>query len=624
MRSLLNTKGSMWRKWDLHIHSPESVLHNEYSGQWDLFLETLESLSDVSVIGITDYFSIEGFKKITKYRDEGRVPNIDLIIPNIELRLDKTTYRGKPINIHILFDPAISPEDIENSFLRELEFTYKDVPYKCIERDLIQLGENFLKESYSEEKALKLGMTQFKVSIEMINKVLEKYKTKFHNKYLIGVPNSNVDGNSGLRDNSFLAVRRKIYHFSHFIFSSNPKDREFFLGIIDKEKTIEQCGKVMPCIHGSDAHSFKKIGKPDNDRYTWIKAEPTFEGLKQIIFEPKNRVVIQPHNPDQKNDYDVISSIKFQTDNNSFSNREIQLNPGLNTIIGGKSSGKSLLLYKIAQSISKNEIKIREKEELWIPPYTNTFIEDVQFEVKWRNGSTTSNNSEEQIGKVTYIPQMYINALSEDTANDVLQDKIKSILLQIPENKKFFDEKTEELNQNKRKKTEQITNLFEYLDKKNILLSEIENIGNEHSIQIEINKLEIEIKEKLTLSELSEEEERAIEGKEELKSKFKSDLESVKTKGSNIQNTSKKLEVIYDEVNESIKKIDSKEENEVVILEKLRQDISEAFVEAQLNIQTRVSRLEGIKEEVEGKLAQLQELLNPLIQKAKIEKKYNN
>lgn len=58
MNTLLNTRGSTWRKWDLHIHSPESVLHSEFSSDWDSYIKALENLTDISVIGITDYFSV--------------------------------------------------------------------------------------------------------------------------------------------------------------------------------------------------------------------------------------------------------------------------------------------------------------------------------------------------------------------------------------------------------------------------------------------------------------------------------------------------------------------------------------------------------------------------------------
>lgn len=36
----------------------------------------------------------------------------------------------------------------------------------------------------------------------------------------------------------------------------------------------------MPCIHGCDAHGNEKVFSPDADRFCWVKADPTFEGLK--------------------------------------------------------------------------------------------------------------------------------------------------------------------------------------------------------------------------------------------------------------------------------------------------------------------------------------------------------
>ena len=136
----------------------------------------------------------------------------------------------------------------------------------------------------------------------------------------------------------------------------------------------------------------------------------------------------------------MIESIKF-TDSDQFTNTEIKLNPGLNAVIGGNLLGNLLLLYKIAQAISDFEIGTREKEELWKNPYKGTFIEEVNLQVKWRNGEYSSVNTSDVVGKVTYIPQMYINSLSEDTANDVLQRKIREILLQDVETRVFWDSK---------------------------------------------------------------------------------------------------------------------------------------------------------------------------------------
>ena len=44
--------------------------------------------------------------------------------------------------------------------------------------------------------------------------------------------------------------------------------------------------KNVTKIQCSDARSLLQIGT----HYSWIKADPTFDGLKQIIFEPNERI----------------------------------------------------------------------------------------------------------------------------------------------------------------------------------------------------------------------------------------------------------------------------------------------------------------------------------------------
>lgn len=31
-------RGSEWRKWDLHVHTPASGMANQYNGDWDQFV----------------------------------------------------------------------------------------------------------------------------------------------------------------------------------------------------------------------------------------------------------------------------------------------------------------------------------------------------------------------------------------------------------------------------------------------------------------------------------------------------------------------------------------------------------------------------------------------------------
>src|SRR3990167_340977 len=61
-------RGSEWRKWDLHVHTPASLVHH-YGGNddvaWESFISDLENLpTEFSVIGINDYLFIDGYKKV--------------------------------------------------------------------------------------------------------------------------------------------------------------------------------------------------------------------------------------------------------------------------------------------------------------------------------------------------------------------------------------------------------------------------------------------------------------------------------------------------------------------------------------------------------------------------------
>jgi hypothetical protein len=66
------SRGSEWHKWDLHIHSPLSGLNNQFpyneSPDWEAYISVLESLGDIPAIGITDYFAIDGYKKVREFK----------------------------------------------------------------------------------------------------------------------------------------------------------------------------------------------------------------------------------------------------------------------------------------------------------------------------------------------------------------------------------------------------------------------------------------------------------------------------------------------------------------------------------------------------------------------------
>jgi hypothetical protein len=83
-------------------------------------------------------------------------------------------------------------------------------------------------------------------------------------------------------------------------------------------------------------------------RFCWIKADPTFEGLKQVLYEPVERVFIGDHPPQLKNDYQIIDTIQITQAAGWFELVAIPLNRDLVAIIGPRGSGKSALAEIIA------------------------------------------------------------------------------------------------------------------------------------------------------------------------------------------------------------------------------------------------------------------------------------
>ena len=118
-------RGSEWRRWDLHMHTPGTQKNDQYKGnnieeKWENFYRSIEDyigngsdpLKNIAVVGITDYLSIDNYMKVIK---DGRFPkSIKMILPNVEMRMAPLA-KQTPVNIHCLFDPAIANQ-LESRF----------------------------------------------------------------------------------------------------------------------------------------------------------------------------------------------------------------------------------------------------------------------------------------------------------------------------------------------------------------------------------------------------------------------------------------------------------------------------------------------------------------------------
>jgi len=249
----------------------------------------------------------------------------------------------------------VSPDEIEEHFLQELKFCYESDPQHAdfnltVRRlNLEHMGARLKAqhEPFRDRSDFEIGCTNATVDPNEIKKVLENKSSIFKGKYLIVLAEEHL----GLLDwnGQDHLTRKLLVSGAHSIFSANPRTIAWTRGEGDlsPEQFRSEFKTLKPCLHGSDAHRLEDIGKPAGERY-WIKADTTFEGLKQVLYEPKARLFIGDQPPQLKHNFQIIESVRLTNAPGWFEDTPIPLNRDLVAIIGPRGSGKSALAEVVA------------------------------------------------------------------------------------------------------------------------------------------------------------------------------------------------------------------------------------------------------------------------------------
>lgn len=288
-------KGSKWRKWDLHVHSPAS---HAFAGDWNQFIIQLGN-ADCDVVGINDYFSIAGYKEVQRRLNdagaaaEGNKPyrealdklKAKTLLPVVECRmnnvvLDKKDKTSPRINFHLIFNPDVAVDDIE-TFIKTLKVKGASIGSR-----------------YSDLKFLRDEMS---VPFTETRQALRS-DGNFSERFLIWIPYDEYGGIDGINPASDTLFKEGLVSAADVLGSSNKAQADFFLwknAKFTEEQYRKWFGRRKPCIKGSDSHNVNdELGKlkdhhsKPTDKYCWIKADPTFSGLRQIINEPEDRIYI--------------------------------------------------------------------------------------------------------------------------------------------------------------------------------------------------------------------------------------------------------------------------------------------------------------------------------------------
>ena len=503
-------RGSEWRRWDLHLHTPGTIKNDLFIGEtlddkWKRFYSEViayigdgsDAMKTIAVIGITDYLSIDNYEKIVA--DKILTESVGMVIPNVEMRIQPMA-KDSPINIHFLFNPQIV-NSVEARFFAKLKFIYGDTKFSAMRSELVRLGK-IIDSSLSDEVAHKKGIEQFVPSFSDIVEVFSNDADLRENTIIL-VSNSSSGGMSGAVNHSdyfeassgesqLKLFRQSVYKFVDGIFSATPTDIEFFLGKkqnFPPDVVIEQCGGLKPCLHGSDAHKNNKIFEPDQKRYCWVKADPTFNGLKQVIYEPEERVRISEIKPEAKPAYLVIDRIEI--DDPEFQTASIFFNDKLNCIIGGKSTGKSILLHNLALALDKAQVNKKDETS-----HTKTKT-GIALTVFWADGKSNKDNPE-NARKTIYVPQTYLNKLCDaQTEKTEIDRLIQDIVLLNTEARESFYNINRSIKDYKTSLSKIILDLLETHRGIDEIVQLMKEIGDRSGIESEKEKL-INDQERLT------------------------------------------------------------------------------------------------------------------------------
>ena len=437
-------KGSEWRIWDLHLHTPSSYDYKDKSVTNEDIVNELAA-NGVSVVAITDHNTID-IERINELRHLGKSKGL-YVLPGIEL----CSELGGSESVHFIgiFSDHADIESIWTKIQGQCNLTKADIESKggheriCCE---------FVKTC---ELILSLG----------------------------GI----ITVHAGNKSNSFESIKNNLLvkqelkqdllsRFHPLLDVGKPEDAEGYRKFVFPDIKFS-----LPIIMCSDNHNIRDYQVKEK---MWIKADPTFEGLKQIIYEPEERVRIQTTIPDDKNIYQVIEQVSLDED--SFWKGTIFFNPNLNTIIGGRSTGKSTLLKAIAAI------------------HDNKNVDNDDFVMKHLSGITVHwKDGTDQIGReIEYFKQSYMHDIA---FNPSKTSELVESIIRNRDTSGILNEYYTHLNETSRKITECMFSLFQKTRELRERKEELTALGKKEGVVQQINILKQKVLELQKTSKITPE-----------------------------------------------------------------------------------------------------------------------
>lgn len=393
------SKGAEWRRWDLHLHTKSSYDYG-YNGDDadDLLIKALRD-NDIKAVAVTDHFVIDA-KRISTLRN--LAPEI-VFFPGVELRTDKG---ANNLHVILIFSDQIDLFDLENRF------------------NVIMRGQK-AKSSDNDERIY----WNFNDIIDFAHN--EDALISIH----AGRKTSGVDKEIKAESYPYKdAVKDEIATVVNFFDMGQKRDFESYQKFV-----FPEIGE-RPMIICSDNHDPRNYCPTES---LWIKADCTFEGLKQCIFQPSDRVFVGVIPPSldrvNKNKRNTIANVSVNRvaeakhTNLKWFDTSINFNSNLVALIGNKGSGKSAIsdiIGQLCKCHTMDQASFLSDRRFRNPKMK--YADDYEASITWMDGHFESRNlgeidADSVLESAQYLPQAYIEKVCNDIG-DEFQKEINRVI----------------------------------------------------------------------------------------------------------------------------------------------------------------------------------------------------
>lgn len=300
---------------DIHIHTSENPNELNLLYNKEKLLEGINKIADQNpvLISLTDHNTIN--KKVYLELLESQ---INLIL-GAELHIKKYE-DAPPYHCHILFDIEVNGENID---------------------DINSILDNLYPDKIVKDSDKKVP------NIETISNAFDEYN------YILlphGGQSHRTFDKATAKDHKFDRSMEKSIYYNHFDGFTARGNK----GLEETRKYFERLGineyiNLITCTDNYNPDVYPSAKAKDAGEFipTWMLSEPTFDGLRLALSE-SSRLHYGDKAPEKW--ISTVNSVKLSTEKAEI---DVDLLPGLNVVIGGSSSGKTLFVDSLYYGIKK-------------------------------------------------------------------------------------------------------------------------------------------------------------------------------------------------------------------------------------------------------------------------------